>query len=161
MDEKNITGKWSPENIEYLRISYLKGHSLKYMSAHLNRSISAINKVLARHNLRTPVNTESLPSLPGRVPAAPKQKPVKKAEKPAGEVRKFRALLPDCRYWKSFTCVIRWLRSQNITITKAGHEDFYVVRGYPKNKQQVLFFANLMRDEQQLPPFFVEGVTFP
>jgi transposase len=47
MNDQNLRNKWTEENISYLKYAYLKGSPLKQIAASLNRSVSAINKVLA------------------------------------------------------------------------------------------------------------------
>jgi len=63
MKKSVLRKKWSEEQLSYLKEEYLQGSSLKKIATTLNRSVSAINKVLARHNLRTHSKLERLPDL--------------------------------------------------------------------------------------------------
>lgn len=145
--------KWTEENLEYLKTAYLQGSPLKQIASKLNRSVSAINKVLARHHLRTQARIEKTSYLRHSIPSLS----FKKSK--SNHYQRVNSLYPDHRLWVPFAQVLLWLKSQNIFVTKSKSDIYYEVNGYPKNQQQILYIANYQRDEQQLPPFFVRGVT--
>ena len=159
MDKYKVRNKWTEENIHYLKTAYLRGLPLKQIAVQLNRSVSAINKVLDRYHLRTHSTLQHLPSL--RCPTAhhlqPRRKVGVQTRKKNSQATKFPC--EDTRQWVLFECVLYWLKSQKISVIKSGSDVYYEINGFPKNKQQILLIANLLRERHQLPIFFVEGVT--
>jgi hypothetical protein len=159
MNKQKIRNRWTEENINYLKLAYLQGLPLKLIASKLNRSVSAINKVLARRNLRTHSKMAHLPSLP-----RPTSDQIQKKRDLGAKIRKKNArivkfLRSDYRQWVLFERVLYWLKTQKITVIKSEMETYYEVDGYPKSKLQILFIANLRREEQKLPVFYVKGVT--
>ncbi len=154
MGKNKIRKKWTQENINYLKAAYLQGSPLKKIAAQLNRSVSSVNKTLARHNLRTHTRMERIPSL-----AAPaqKQKPAaKNKKKNTYEAKRF---CGKSQQWVIFDRVVSWLRSQKVSVIKSNLDVYYEINGFPKSKHQILFMANVLREQHQLPIFFVKGVT--
>ncbi len=142
-----------------MKEAYLQGFPLKQIAAKLDRSVSAINKVLARYKLRTHSKMVPLPSL-----SRPTVRQLQQKRNLGTQIRKknkkkkylFR---PDYRQWVLFESVVCWMRTEGISIVKPESDVYYEVDGYPKNKAQVLHMANLRREELQLSIFFVRGVT--
>lgn len=159
MEERKLRNKWTEENINYLKTAYLQGSPLKRIASQLNRSVTAINKVLARHNLRTHTRIERIQSLPHKKNnKLPQKKPLgTQSRKKVAQTVKF--INPDDRHWVLFERVLSWMRSQKISVMKSDRDIYYEVNGYPKNEQQILLIANLLREQQHLPIFFVKGVT--
>jgi hypothetical protein len=159
MDKYKIRNKWTAENIHYLKTAYLRGLPLKQIAVQLNRSVSGINKVLDRYHLRTRSTLQRLPSLPSPTarPLQPKRKLGAQTRKK--NIQKIKFPCEDARRWVLFECVLYWLRSQRIPVMKSDSDVYYEVNGFPKNEQQILLIANLLREQHQLPIFFVEGVT--
>ncbi len=154
MSKNKIRKKWTEENINYLKTAYLQGSPLKKIAAQLNRSVSAVNKTLARHNLRTNSKMERLPSL---ADPAQKQKPAaKNRKKNTQEAKRFRT---GPQQWVLFERVLSWLRAQQVPVIKSNLDVYYEINGFPKSKHQILFMANVLREQHQLPIFFVKGVT--
>ena len=164
MNIRHHSQKWTSENLNYLKTAYLKGIPLKKMAAELDRSVSAINKVLSRHNFRTTTRLD-YPSFitcrlkpKGAVKNLPEnQGVIKKTAMNHSQIK--RPLLPDHRSWTPFIDVIRWLRQNNVPIIKSSTGAYYEVRGVPKSRKQVLYMANVMREEKFLPVFWVNDVT--
>jgi hypothetical protein len=161
MNTRNHSQKWTSENLDYLKIAYLKGVPLKKMAAKLHRSVSAINKILTRHNFRTTNRVDYPPFIMRK---SKSKGVVKKLLEKQGAIRKtdsqiMGSLPPDDRFWTPFTDVIRWLRQNNIPIIKSSTDTYYEVRGIPKSRKQVLYMANVMREEQFLPVFWVKNIT--
>lgn len=159
MDNNVIRNKWTEEHISYLKKAYLQGSPLKQIASKLNRSVSAINKVLARHNLRTHSKMEHSSS---SYQATSQQIIPKKSLE-----NKNRSLQPNRliflkesnRLEVPFEHVLNWLKSQNISILKSKNDVYYEVDGIPRNQQQILYQANLLREQFQLPMFWVRGIT--
>ncbi len=159
MDIDRMRNKWTEENINYLKEAYLQGFPLKQIAAKLDRTVSAINKVLARYKLRTHSKMGRLPSL-----SRPTARQLQQKRNLGTQIRKknrqkkilFR---PDYRQWVLFESVVSWMRTEGISIIKSGSDVYYEVDGYPKNKAQILHMANLRREQLQLPIFFVRGIT--
>lgn len=159
MDTQITRNKWTKENINYLTIAYLQGAPLKQIAFQLDRSVSAINKVLARYKLRTHNKIDHLPSLP-----RPTAHQLQKKRNLGAQIRKRNRekksnIRPDYREWVHFERVINWLGTQGISILESQFDVYYEIEGYPKNKAQILYIANLRREQLQLPIFFVKGVT--
>lgn len=155
-----MRNKWTEENITYLKMAYLQGWSLKKMASGLNRSVSAINKVLARHNLRTHSKMERLPALP-----KPTSRQLQYRKNLGSYIRKrnthkLRDRFETYQQEVSFERVIYWLWSQNISVIKSPKDVYYEVNGRPVNEQQILYQANLLREQLQLPIFLVKDVTY-
>lgn len=155
-----IRNKWTEEQISYLKMAYLQGLPLKKIASKLNRSVSAINKILARHNLRTHSKMERLPALPH-----PKAHQLQQRKNLGTHIRKknaekLRLLFANHRQDVSFERVIYWLWSQNISIFKSLTDVYYEVDGRPMNEQQILYQANILREQLKLPIFWVKGVTY-
>jgi hypothetical protein len=74
--------------------------------------------------------------------------------------RNLRFLFADQRQEVSFERVIYWLKTQSVSIIKSTSDVYYVVDGQPKTKQQILYQANLLREQLHLPIFWVKGVTY-
>lgn len=153
MDKRKNNTKWTEENINYLKIAYSQGASLKKIATQLNRSVSAINKTLARYNLRP--HAKMSRSLPTSHSVKPQQKD-KGRTYSAQQVKQFHI---DTRQWVPFESVLFWLRKQKVFVHKSTSGTYYEVNGFPKNKQQILLMANILREQNQLPIFFVKGVT--
>ena len=51
------------------------------------------------------------------------------------------------------------MRLEGIPVLKSKSDVYYEVEGYPKTKAQILYIANLRREQLHLPVFFVKGVT--
>jgi IS30 family transposase len=154
-----IRNKWSEEHIDYLKGAYLQGCSLKRIADKLNRSVSAINKTLARHNLRTHRTMARAPRLehPGAKQIQTQRNIGIHLRKKNSQDVKF--ILAQCRQEVSIEGVIFWLKSQGIFVVKSLNDVYYEVNGLPLNEQQILYKANLLREELHLPIFWVSGVT--
>lgn len=161
MDKNTFRNKWTDENITYLKTAYLEGLPLKTIAEKLNRSVSAVNKVLDRHNLRTHSRMERFPTLPRPTVQQIERKRKLGAQTRKNNVQRIKFLCEDSEQWVLFEQVLRWLRTQKISVIKSNADVYYELNGIPKNKQQILFAANLLREERQLPIFFVKGVTRP
>ena len=159
MDNNVIRNKWTEEHISYLKKAYLQGAPLKQIASTLNRSVSAINKVLARHNLRTHSKMEhsSSPFHTASQHHLPKKSLENKSRPPKANRLIF--LKESNRLEVPFERVLYWLKSQNIAITKSKSDVYYEVYGIPRNEQQILYQANLLREQFQLPIFWVRGIT--
>lgn len=160
MDTQITRNKWTEEKINYLTIAYLQGAPLKQIAFQLDRSVSAINKVLARYKLRTHSKMDHLPSLP-----CPTANQLEKKKNLGAQIRKRNRrkrsnILQDYREWVHFERVVNWLRAQGISIFKSSFDVYYEIDGYPKNKAQILYLANLRREQLKLPIFLVKGVTY-
>ena len=153
MKKSTIPNKWSKEETDYLKTSYLHGVSLKIMAAELKRSLSAVNKALSRYNLRTGRKPEGI-ILPGQQKKTPATPP-----KSRKDCQVFTALPPEDRRWVTLEEVISWLKTQKIYVIKPATEVFYVVAGYPRKKEWILFHANRLREELGLLPYYVKGIT--
>ncbi|MBM3468481.1 MAG: hypothetical protein FJX71_03515 [Alphaproteobacteria bacterium] len=160
MKKQKMRNKWTKENLNYLKNAYIQGSPLKQIAANLDRSVSAVNKVLARYNFRTHQRINFLPTLPLPTPHQIQQKKDigAKIRKINSDAIKF--FHPDHRQWVLFDSVVLWLREQKIFVIKSRNDNYYEINGYPKSKEQILFIANLCREQQQLPAFFVKGVTY-
>ena len=160
MRNQNLRNKWTEENISYLKFEYLQGSPLKQIAARLNRSVSAINKVLARHNLRTHSRMERPPSLLRPSAMEIKKKKLEgmrlRVEKPTSSA----FYNTEFRRWVLFEQVLCWMESQKIKVIKNDYEGYYEIDGFPKRKYQVLILANSLREQKQLPIFFVDGITY-
>jgi hypothetical protein len=66
----------------------------------------------------------------------------------------------EYRRWVIFERVIGWMESQNVSVSKSVNDVYYEIDGFPKSKQQILAMANALREQQNLPIFFVEGITY-
>lgn len=154
MDKNKIRKKWTEENIKDLKTAYLQGSSLKKIAAKLNRSVSAVNKILARHNLRTHNRMECLPSL--AEPVQKQKSAAKNRKKNPQEIKRF---CVESRQWVLFERVLSWLRAQKVSVIKSDLDVYYEINGFPKSKHQILLMANVLREQHQLPIFFVKGVT--
>jgi hypothetical protein len=44
-------------------------------------------------------------------------------------------------------------------VKKSTNDAYYEVNGCPMNEQQILYKANLLREELNLPIFWVSGIT--
>lgn len=159
MDKKKIRKKWSEEHINYLKKAYLQGLPLKKIALTLNRTPSAINKVLKRYQLRSHIRLRLLSSLSHpKVPPSPKKRIIRSVKRKSIPGR-IKLLYRESRQWVSFERVLFWLKSQNIIVVKSKSDTYYEINGFPKTKHQVLLFANQLRDQHQLPVFLVPGVT--
>lgn len=159
MNAQRIRNKWTEENISYLKTAYLQGLSLKQIAATLNRSVSAVNKTLARYKLRTHSKMDRFPSLSRPTAQQLQQKrnlgtQIRKQNKKKGINAQ-----SDYREWALFERVINWMRLEGIPVLKSKSDVYYEVEGYPKTKAQILYIANLRREQLHLPVFFVKGVT--
>ena len=154
MGKNKIRKKWTEENINYLKTAYLQGSPLKKIAAKLNRSVSAVNKILARHNLRTHSRMERLPSL-----ADPMQKAKSAAKNRKKNIQKTKRFCAESQQWVLFERVLSWLKAQKVPVIKSNLDVYYEINGFPKSKHQILFMANVLREQRQLPIFFVKGVT--
>ena len=159
MDKETARSKWTEEHISYLKTAYLQGSSLKKIAVRLNRSVSAINKVLARHNLRTHSKMSRLPTLSSPTTHASQKTRILDAHIRKRNMKKLKFILPECRQEVSIERVIYWLKAQNVSVTKSSKDSYYEVDGCPKNAQQILYKANVMREQQKLPVFWVKGVS--
>lgn len=160
MNKHIIRNKWTEEHISYLKMAYLKGSSLKKIALKLNRSVSAINKVLARHNLRTHSKMERNPILTHPTANQIQQKKNLGARVRKGNFQNMRFLFADQRQEVPFERVVYWLNTQRVSVVKSTSDVYYEVDGQPKNKQQILYQANLLREQLHLPIFWVKEVTF-
>ena len=159
MNKNIIRNKWTEEHISYLKMAYLHGSPLKQIASKLNRSVSAINKVLARHNLRTHSKMERLPRLLRPTSHQLQQKRNLGASIRKRKVRNLALLIGENRQEVSFERVLFWLKTQNISVTKSANDIYYEVNGRPMNEQQILYQANLLREQLHLPIFWVRGIT--
>lgn len=155
VDNNVIRNKWTEEHISYLKKAYLQGSPLKQIASKLNRSVSAINKVLARHNLRTHSKME--PSKRPFQAASQNLLPKKSLRSP--KTNRLIFLKETNRLEVPFERVLYWLKSQNIAISKSKNDVYYEIDGIPRNEQQILYQANLLREQFQLPMFWVRGIT--
>ena len=160
MDKNVIWNKWTEEHLSYLKMAYLQGFPLKQIALKLNRSVSAINKVLARHNLRTQSKMERLPTLPRPTIHQLQQKRKLGAHIRKRNTRKLKAFITDHRQEVFLEYVIYWLKTHSISVIKSTMDIYYEVDGCPKNEQQILYMANVLREQLQLPLFWVKGVTY-
>lgn len=159
MNSQRMRNKWTEENISYLKEAYLQGFPLKQIAAKLDRSVSAINKVLARYKLRTHSKMTPHPSLSRPTARQLKQKRDLGTQIRKKNKKKNPLFCPDYRQWVLFECVVRWMETEGMSIVKSEFDVYYEVDGYPKNKAQILYIANKRREQLQLPIFFVRGVT--
>ena len=159
MSNSIIRNKWTEEQLSYLKTAYLQGTPLKRIATKLNRTVSAINKTLARHHLRTDSKMErrSCLSQPTRLPL--KQKRALGAFIRKQSISKSKLSVIDHRQETSIETVIYWLINQNISVTRSKNDVYYEVNGCPMNEQQILYKANVLREQFQLPIFWVKGVT--
>jgi hypothetical protein len=133
------------------------------MAAKLDRTVSAINKILSRHNFRTTqridysLNITYKSSSRMRMKKLPKRHDSSPQTLDSSQI--IGSLPPDHRFWTPFIEVMRWLRQNNIPIIKSPMGAYYEVKGIPRSKEQVLCIANTMREEQCLPIFWVKGIT--
>jgi transposase len=159
MNTQITRSKWTEESISYLTIAYLQGAPLKQIAFQLDRSVSAINKVLARYKLRTHNKMDHLPFMSRPTPSQLQKKRNLEAQIRKKNRERKSNIRPDYREWVHFERVINWLKAQDISILKSQVNDYYEIEGYPKNKAQILYIANLRREQLHLPIFFVKGVT--
>jgi IS30 family transposase len=155
----NIRNKWSEEHITYLKRAYLQGCPLKRIAERLDRSVSAINKTLARHNLRTHRKREGAPPLiQPALKLVTNQRSIGTfiQKKVATELKQH---LMNSRHEVSIEGVIFWLKSQKVLVNKSTNDIYYEVNGCPMSEQQLLYKANLLREELRLPIFLVSGIT--
>lgn len=155
MNKGIIRNKWTEEHITYLKMEYLQGSSLKKIAMKLNRSVSAINKVLARHNLRTHSKMERIPIITMRSNNHVIRKKMLRARN-----RNKGIPVDQQRQEVPFEGVLYWLMTQNIHVKKSSSDVYYEMYGRPMNKQQILFQANLLREQLHLPIFWVQHVTY-
>lgn len=159
MNKMKKRKKWTEENITYLQTAYLEGSSLKKIAAQLNRSVSAINKALSRHKLRTQNKIEYLNLSPHRLThysfQGKKYLIIRTRKKNTSKIKSFEI---DHREWVSFPHVIGWLQQEGISVIKSATDVYYEVNGYPKSKEQILLIANLRREQKKLPIFFVKDL---
>lgn len=152
--------RWSDEQLSFLKIAYLDGSPLKKIATKLNRSVSAINKVLARHNLRTHSKLERIPTL-----SKPTLQQIQRKRSLGTQIRQKNIqnkelIESNHRQEVPFERVIYWLQTQRIYVFKSPADVYYEMNGKPKNKQQILYQANLLREQLHLPIFVVKDVTF-
>lgn len=159
MNTQRMRNKWTEENIDYLKIAYLKGSPLKQMAAKLDRTVSAISKALTRFELRTQTKKARFPSL-SRPTLLQLQQRRNLGTRIRQKNRKGRAnFLSDYRGEVLFEYVIYWMRSEGISVIKSKSDVYYEVNGIPKNPAQILLIANEKREELKLPIFYVKGIT--
>jgi hypothetical protein len=126
----------------------------------LNRSVSAINKALARYQLRTHSKTNRFSSLSRPTALQLLQKRYLGAQiRNTNKKKKNTAWSEDHREWVLFEAVINWMKAEGISVVKSKFDAYHEVDGYPKTKAQTLYIANLRREQLQLPIFFAKGVT--
>ena len=75
------------------------------------------------------------------------------------KIRNLLLLIGDDRQEVSFERVLFWLKTQNMSVTKSLNDVYYEVNGRPMNEQQILYQANLLREQHHLPIFWVKGIT--
>jgi transposase len=162
MRKNVIRIRWSEEQLTYLKVEYLQGSPLKKIATKLNRSVSAINKVLARHNLRTHSKLERFPTLPRPTLQQIQQKRRLGTLIRQKNMQNNRNSLRESFYRQEvpFERVVYWLQTQRIYVFKSPADVYYEMDGKPKNKQQILYQANLLREQLHLPIFWVNDVTF-
>ncbi|MCE3230306.1 MAG: hypothetical protein K0R76_1062 [Alphaproteobacteria bacterium] len=159
MNMRQTRNKWTEENIYYLKTAYLEGASLKEIAGQLQRSVSAVNKALERHHLRTHNRMERLPALPRPTVQQIQQKKRLEAQKRQESLRKVKFHWAHLRKCVSFEHVLLWLRTQKIFVTKSTSDVYYEMNGIPNTQHQILLKANVLREQHHLPIFQVKGVT--
>jgi predicted DNA-binding protein YlxM (UPF0122 family) len=159
MNMRQTRDKWTEENINYLKTAYLEGASLKEIAEQLKRSVSAVNKALERHHLRTHNRVERLPTLLRPTVQQLQQKRSLGAQKRQDPTGKAEVHWGNFRKSVSFEHVLLWLRTQKIFVTKSISDVYYEVNGIPNTHHQILLKANVLREQHRLPIFQVKGVT--
>jgi len=160
MNTQIIRNKWTDENISYLKKAYLQGLPLKQIAATLDRSVSAINKALARHKLRTHRKSSLFTSLPHPTAHQLQQRRNLGTQIRKRNKKKKTNVWSGYREWTLFERVLNWMRAEGICVFKSKFDAYYEIDGYPKTKAQILYIANLRREGLQLPVFFVKGITY-
>jgi IS30 family transposase len=160
MSKDVLRNKWTEEHISYLKMAYLDGTSLKTIAGKLNRSVSAVNKVLARHNLRTHSKLERMPHLNPLTNKPSSSKKVKRHQNSNRNIQSKNSIAENYRHEVSFEGVIYWLTTQQVYVEKSKNDVYYELQGRPMTKQQILYHANLLREQLHLPIFWVQDVTY-
>jgi IS30 family transposase len=147
---------WSYEEIEKLRQARLKGFKAKEIARCLNRTENAVNKALRRYDFLENPSKELDPHIIKKIK---KNNPVNLTQ-----LQK-RLKKSHLSSWVEMKEVVQWLRSCSITITEIHPHSAYtsampfLYQGKNHSAAQILVLANRLRIEQNLLPFFVEGIT--
>jgi hypothetical protein len=140
-----MTEPWTPQDRKRLRELYVAGASFQTMCRLLNRTKTALNKVLARTGIR-----------PKRV-----QPPLYRKNDEQGTNPQ--------RLWVSLETVVAYLEKQGFRITpspnphqggKLTPSHAFTINRDTCSSLKLLFVANRHRYEKSLPPYVVAGVTW-
>ena len=133
---------WTEDEIDRLRLDFLRGLSIKAIARIMERTPTAVNKALTRFQIRTP-------------------RTIRKDETNDSSKRKHffekESRIRENIPWIPFLTVIDWLRNQGLIIKRI--EDEYHIGKRPYSPNQLLMFANKLRIEQGHEIFLVEGIT--
>lgn len=147
----NTCMNWNNEDIEQLRLHFLKGLPIKLIARTLSRSPGAVNKALSRFNIRTPRRFKEKKTLLSfkKVTSSLFQRKKKCSERE----RK----CPSS--WTSFSKIVEWLNDQGTECVPLS-EDNFLIQNRPYTKLQVVMYANKLRLERGYAIFLVENITW-
>ncbi len=133
---------WTEDEIDRLRLDFLRGLPIKAIARSIERTPTAVNKALTRFQIRTPRNLRK-----------DEAKDSSRRKQFFEKDNRIRETIP----WIPFLTVIDWLRNQGLIIKRI--EDNYHIGRRPYSPTQLLMFANKLRIEQGHEIFLVEDIT--
>ncbi len=183
---KNMSraSEWTAEEIEKLKISFLKGQKMKITARELGRSHTALNKALSRfgirplrkiegikpksyltcgsHNLGNQPFAHSYPALSSGGARSLLKGSALSFDSTTDTSFKLRSgLQKNEQRWVSLNKIITYLERQGHCITtKNARQGCYEVDKKPATATYLLLLANRLRVEENKPIFMVSEVTW-